>query len=576
MSHASRTQLAKIRKLIMILMLVATLVAASAISVSAQIGEELLTRPTATSVTVPMVPEVACRIYYEYGTTSGGPYTMQTTPVDVAAEAANSTVITGLTANTRYYYRMQYSTNGGVSYTPRSEYTFHTQRASGSPFSFTVTSDSHVNILLGSATTWANVCDEVAAQTADFHIDLGDTVAMRGLNPGDVAGAEDAYTYQYQFFNRFSHSRAVFLVAGNHEQEEGWHLQGTLTDSLPAIGINAQKKYFPMPVPDGFYTGNATTYAYLSGDQLPEDYYAWTWGDALFVAIDPYLYTTNKPYVSDPGGGENDATGTGDTWDWTLGQTQFNWLKTTLENSTATYKFIFTHQMVSDCSASGQEDYGHGGANTCHIGEWGGYNEDGTTYAWSTKRAGWGADPVHDILVANGVSALFHGHDHQYAYEIKDGVVYQAVPTSGFNNGANGFGIYTTGDGYTISAQPNTGHLLVTVDPEETTVQYFRMDQSSSTYTYTIEGGGVVPSVLGDVNGDSQANSTDALIVLSADVGIDTAAFCPMNCGDVNGDTVVNSTDALIILSFDAGMSVPFPVETGACPSTVTQPAGCP
>jgi hypothetical protein len=48
-----------------------------------------------------------------------------------------------------------------------------------------------------------------------------------------------------------------------------------------------------------------------------------------------------------------------------------------------------------------------------------------------------------------------------------------------------------------------------------------------------------------------------------------------MNCGDVNGDGLVDSTDALIILSYDVGMSVPYPVGTGACPSTVTQPPGC-
>jgi hypothetical protein len=48
-----------------------------------------------------------------------------------------------------------------------------------------------------------------------------------------------------------------------------------------------------------------------------------------------------------------------------------------------------------------------------------------------------------------------------------------------------------------------------------------------------------------------------------------------LNCGDVNGDGLVNSTDALIILSFDVGMSVPYPVGTGACPASVTAPAGC-
>ena len=46
-------------------------------------------------------------------------------------------------------------------------------------------------------------------------------------------------------------------------------------------------------------------------------------------------------------------------------------------------------------------------------------------------------------------------------------------------------------------------------------------------------------------------------------------------CGDVNDDGLVNSTDALIILSYDAGMSVSFPVGTGACPASITQPPGC-
>jgi len=79
----------------------------------------------------------------------------------------------------------------------------------------------------------------------------------------------------------------------------------------------------------------------------------------------------------------------------------------------------------------------------------------------------------------------------------------------------------------------------------------------------------------GDVNGDGYANSTDALIVLSCDVGIDTTPFCPMNCGNVNSDGIVNSTDALIILNYDVGISVPFPVGTGACPASVTPCPGC-
>ena len=225
---------------------------------------------------------------------------------------------------------------------------------------------------------------------------------------------------------------------------------------------------------------------------------------------------------------------------------------------------------------SNQEDYGHAGANHVHMVEMGGKNEDGTTDAWSVERAGWGDDPIHQILVQTGVSAVFHGHDHQYAYEMRDGVVYQSVPTSGWGDGQNGFNMYATGDGYTIRALPNTGHLRVTVAPDGTTVQYYRVGQTSPTAngTYTILPA-VVASTLGDVNADGQVNSTDALIELSSDVGIDTSQYCPLNCGDVNGDGFVNSTDALITLTHDSGTTVPYPLGTGACPATITQPPGC-
>jgi hypothetical protein len=81
--------------------------------------------------------------------------------------------------------------------------------------------------------------------------------------------------------------------------------------------------------------------------------------------------------------------------------------------------------------------------------------------------------------------------------------------------------------------------------------------------------------LLGDVNGDGLVNSTDALIILSCDVGIDTSWFCPMNCGDVNGDGKVNSDDALIILSYEVGIPVPFPVGQPGCPTSVTPCPGC-
>jgi hypothetical protein len=79
----------------------------------------------------------------------------------------------------------------------------------------------------------------------------------------------------------------------------------------------------------------------------------------------------------------------------------------------------------------------------------------------------------------------------------------------------------------------------------------------------------------GNINNDAAINSTDALIVLSCDVGINVTQFCPMNCGDVNSDGLINSTDALIILSYDVSMSVPFPVGQPGCSSSATPCDGC-
>ncbi len=441
-------------------------------------GSEMLGRPEKTSITVKIVPNSTIVYHYQYGLASGT-YTGQTADFTAASEQPSEIVINGLSPNTRYFYRMQYHVTGESDWVDRAEHSFWTQRAEDSSFTFTVTSDSHVNIMLGNAATWTNTLNNVVTDHPDFEIDLGDTFAMDDVTTS--AGAETAYKYQLQFFNLVSASSPIFLAAGNHEEQEGWHLDdtGDPVTSKPVLGTNAQKKYYLNPVQDSFYSGDTSTYAPLGGDGLREDYYAWTWGDALFVVIDPYWFTNTKPFIGNTGGGETSDTGSGDRWDWTLGLDQFNWLKTTLETSGAKYKFIFAHHMTG-----GSDDYVRGGANPANLVEWGGYNEAGTVYEWETKRPGWGSEPIHQMMVANGVSAFFHGHDHQYAYEKRDGIVYQSLPSAGFLG--NGFNIYSSGDRYTIQALPSPGHLRVSVTPTETTVDYVATSGGAVNYSYSI------------------------------------------------------------------------------------------
>lgn len=77
--------------------------------------------------------------------------------------------------------------------------------------------------------------------------------------------------------------------------------------------------------------------------------------------------------------------------------------------------------------------------------------------------------------------------------------------------------------------------------------------------------------LLGDVNGDTKVNSTDALIVLSYEVGkpIPGNILNRINTGygDVNQDAKTTSVDALIILSYELGYPVPYPIGAAFCPA---------
>ncbi len=453
-------------------------------------GAELLGQPTNNSMTVKVIPDAAVTLRCQYSTTAGGPYS-NTSNVAAAAGTPSTVTMSGLSANTRYYYRVQYSTDGGTNWTSRDEHYFYTQRAAGSTFTFDITTDSHINIQLGNASNWTSTLNKIAADHPDFLIDLGDTFAMdngsSSVALGDNAAAEQKYKDGLQYFNLVSAGSPIFLVAGNHEQQEAWHLQGTLANSLPIMAKNAEKKYFMNPVPNSFYSGDSSTQSDISGDHLKADYYSYTWGDALFVVITPYWYTTTKPYTTSVGGGETDATGSDNRWDWTLGQTQFNWLKTTLQNSNAKYKFVFSHQLVSSNDESGQVNYGHGGVDAANFCEWGGYNTNGTTWAWDSNRPAWGSQPIRQMMKSNGVKAVFHGHDHQMAYENLDGIVYQACPSGSFTGS---FDMYSTGgnSGNTIWADSTEGpgYMRVTVGSSQTNVEFIRYNGSSAAYSYTM------------------------------------------------------------------------------------------
>ncbi len=486
----------------------------------------LLGRPKDNSVTLNAILNRGGQIYFKYGTTSGA-YTGQTGAVAATADAPVEVVIGGLLADTQYYYRMVFSGDSGLNWVEGTEHAFHTQRAPNKTFTFTVISDSHLGDTFSGNTParYGQTTLNVAADHPDFHLDLGDAfIADAAANQTE---ANDIYLAQRPYFGNFSHSAPVFLAMGNHEDEEGWNLDDT-PFSTGLASIKARKQYFLNPTPDGFYSGNTNLLPAIGGDQLREDYYAWQWGDALFIVLDPFQYTMTKPYGTVAGSGEgNDETVSGDQWNWTLG-TGYNTIgssgpsKTVMPNTS-----LYSPTMWSE------------GKSRCRIRKpdlrpmsvaalWQRTISSGEEViptargALTTNRPGW-QTPIHQLMVSNGVSAYFHGHDHQFVHEEIDGLVYQLVPSASMTG--SGFDLYDsspyvqTNPPYGLGNLPSAGHLRVTVSPDQTTVEYVRSAVSGDTgvtngqvsYAYLISG-----AVLPPDSGTSSFTNNAAITIPSS------------------------------------------------------------
>ncbi len=445
------------------------------------VAPPILGRPTATSVTVNALNLLSIDFYIDYGTRSGD-YDYYTIPITghPAGEPIDLTIY-GLVPDRRYYYRVRYREAGTFPYEVLPEGTFHTQRPPGSEFTFTIQADAQIHDALYDEAEFAEGCSlytitlaNALLDTPDFHLDMGDlsNTDLRGRDAMTMEEALDRYLLQRRFVGRLAHAAPFFLVLGNHEGEHGWRAMNE-DDSLEVWSTCARKLVVPNPAPNAFYGGSQDT---TPGCGLRENYYSWTWGDALFVVLDPFWYTTTKPhnYFDDGYTSSNDA------WDWTLGEEQYNWLYATLHNSDAAWKFVFCHHMTGGVMSGGifSTPYGRGGIEAAKFAvdslptyEWGGEDAAGA-YVFDVKRPGWSHGPVHDIFVSEGVDIFFHGHDHCFVKQDLDGVVYQTCPipwdadySVGFlNDGNYKYGVM----------HGNSGHLRVTVHPEWVKVEYVR------------------------------------------------------------------------------------------------------
>lgn len=394
----------------------------------------------------------------EYGP-AGNPFAQKSPELNLKAGIPLQTKLSGLSPSTSYAYRIRYKKAGQAETETSPTYRIQTQRRPGEPFLFVVQGDSHPERVpkMHIPSLYERTLLTAAAQKPDLFICLGDDFSVDTLRERTRQSVEGVYTKQVPYLGLVGCSTPVYLVNGNHEQAAKANLNGT-PDSLGVWAQTARNRNFAQPAPDGFYTGNTEPVEHIG---LLRNYYAWTWGDALFVTIDPYWHTATAVdnAVGEGPGSEGGGKRNRNLWDITLGETQYKWLTKTLLESKAKYKFVFAHHVNGT---------GRGGIENATLYEWGGQDPRGGDL-FKTKRPGW-AMPIHQLFVKAGVNIFFQGHDHIFCRQELDGVVYQTCPCP-----ADPSNSLINGDAYRSGDKvPGAGLVRVSVGPDQAKVDYVR------------------------------------------------------------------------------------------------------
>ena len=470
-----------------------TNIAVNCLNNPAYTGTILLGAPTDTSIKLKLFSsDQNGTVSASYGTTSGGPYT--TTAASPLFAGTPTTInLNGLTPDTQYYYLVNFQPNSG-SAAQTAEYKFHTARPTNSTYSFTIQADSHLDENTDPL-LYQQTLQNIASDSPDFLIDLGDTFMSekhnQALDTTPVSGSNTQtgsppasteqqviarYRMDLKYFDIATRSVPLFLANGNHDAELGWiwngnNLKNGLAINLATWASNARSTYYnnPDPVSQPFYSGQSSTKENITStptipSRAPAAWYSWQWGDALFIVLDPYW---NSSAAS--------------KWSMSLGQDQYNWLASTLASSTARFKFVFLHNLVGGVGSM------RGGVEAAKLFEWGGYEATLTgsctsaspcaftlgSYLFGANRPNM-AMPIHSLLVANKVTAVFHGHDHFYDQQTLDGIIYQEVPQPSARNTSNGQATATSYGYLSGIVDSSSGHLRITVSPTQVKSEYVR------------------------------------------------------------------------------------------------------
>lgn len=439
----------------------------------------LLGRPTNTSITLNVFSSNNAEVYVEYGNNSSQ-LTNKTTSTTLLKNIPKEVLLDGLQANTRYYYRLCIVSESDKRINKGTVYSFHTQRSKDSDFIFTITADSHLGTLKHcDPQLYQLTLNNVAKDNPDLHFALGDEFRASKVQNPNYNSIEQLYFAQRAHLGTLCTNVPYFFILGNHELEAKAYYDGT-DNCLAAWSANARKKFVPNPLPNHFYSGNIASNPL---EDKRQNYYAFEWGNVLFVTLDVFWYSNisaedeemraqaqkrddgltkeerMKARQEEKGKNKQGGNKHKDQWAFTIGDEQYQWLQRTLAQSKAKYKFVLGHHVMGSC---------RGAVEWADKFEWGGNNRKGNN-EFATNRPNWQM-PIHQLFVKHQVTAFIQGHDHLFARQDLDGIAYITCPMCA----DPGYNTYNA-DGYLSGDKlSNTGHLKMIVSAKDVQMQYIK------------------------------------------------------------------------------------------------------
>ena len=231
-----------------------------AVGATAPIANIILGRPTSNSIAVNILATEGVRTYIEYGYTKTK-YTGKTSIDVLEAGVPRVLELNNLKAGSKVYYRLRYATGSSKTFQTGKQLSFSTAKKATSQFSFTVHGDTHperAGKMFNSELYYVTMAN-VAEQQPDFHILMGDDFSIDPLiskGQANQSNIEKIYRTHRDWLGVIGSTVPIFLVNGNHEQAAAYLLDGTTSNPAVLAG-NARLKYYPLPAPNDFYSGNS-------------------------------------------------------------------------------------------------------------------------------------------------------------------------------------------------------------------------------------------------------------------------------------------------------------------------------